>query len=77
MTDFDQISARLDTIERMLLQLLQQRPQTLQAGPASDIRTEIAQVRAAGGDLVAHFKDKARKSRLAAKASTRGKRDGQ
>lgn len=77
MTDLDQINSRLDTIERMLLQLLQQRPQTLQPGPVSDIRTEIAQVRAAGGDLVAHFKGKARRTMMAAKANTKGKRDGQ
>ena len=77
MSDLDQINARLDTIERMLSQLLQQQPQAVQPGPVSDIRTEIAQVRAAGGDLVAHFKAKGRRALLAASSRDKEKRDGQ
>ncbi|KJS02213.1 MAG: hypothetical protein VR65_06085 [Desulfobulbaceae bacterium BRH_c16a] len=72
MTDLDQINSRLDSIERMLLQLLKQQPQTLPPGPVSDIRTEIAQVRAAGGDLVAHFKGKAKKTMLQEKVKKNG-----
>ena len=61
MTDFDRINARLDAIETMLRQLLNQRAAaTLPVHHAADIMTEIAQVKAAGGDLREYFKDKAK-----------------
>lgn len=61
MTDFDRINARLDAIETMLRQLLNQRPATTFSAPqAADIMTEIAQVKAAGGDLTEYYKAKAK-----------------
>lgn len=73
MTDLDQINSRLDSIEHMLRQLLGQQPPALPPGPASDIRTEIAQVRAAGGDLVVHFKEKAKRQIRMGKNANRNK----
>ncbi len=69
MSELDLINARLDTIERMLRQLINLQAPTLPPGPVSDIRTEIAMVKAAGGDLVAHFKQKAKKSMKSAKTN--------
>lgn len=61
MTDLDRIDARLDAIETMLRQLLNQQPAaTLPGHHAADIMTEIAQVKAAGGDLKEYFKAKAK-----------------
>lgn len=51
---------RLGMIEELLQQLLKRLP-ALPSGPVSDIKTEIAQVKAAGGDLITHLKEKARR----------------
>lgn len=62
MTDLDRINARLDGIERMLRELLSRNTGAVPVAPASGILAEIAQVKAAGGDLAAHFKEKARRT---------------
>lgn len=61
MSDQDLFS-RLDTIETLLRQLLVQQPPTGRVAmpPVVGIRAEIAQVRAAGGDLTEYFRAKAR-----------------
>lgn len=61
MTDLDRINARLDAIEMMLRQLLdRQAGASRPAHQAADIMTEIAQVKAAGGNLTEYFKAKAK-----------------
>ena len=61
-TDLQRLERRLNTIESLLEQLLNQQQRRAVSLPDSvaDIHTEIATVRAAGGDLVKHYKDKAR-----------------
>ena len=60
MTDLDSINARLDSIETMLRQLINQQPATGPAHQAANIMTEIAQVKAGGGDLKEYFKAKSK-----------------
>lgn len=56
------IEQRLDTIESLLRQVLQQQPVLHSILPQTtvDLKTEIAQVKAGDGDLVTHFKNKAK-----------------
>ena len=66
MTDLDRINARLDTIETMLRQLLNQ--QSSDASPIVPVYTptiddEIAAVRAQGGSLAEYFKAKSKMKR--------------
>lgn len=49
-------------LEDLLRRLVLQQSPALLALPVAGIRTEIAQVRSAGGDLVAHFKEKGRQA---------------
>ena len=73
MTSLDQINARLDRIEEMLRQALAEKAVILSRLPASEIQSEIAMVKASGGNLVEHFKSKARAT-MAAEKKQRGKR---
>ena len=62
MDDLQRIESRLDTIEGLLRQLLGRSSVPGHGLPEHvlELKGEIASVRAAGGDLVQYFKDKAR-----------------
>jgi len=61
MNDLDSINARLESIEGMLRELIGRGHEEAPVVGDAGVFGEIAQVRAAGGDLVAHFKEKARR----------------
>jgi len=74
MIDLDRINARLDTIEGLLRQLLGRDTGAGPMLPASDLYAEIARVKAAGGDMTEHFKEKARRAMRQAAAEKKAQR---
>jgi len=66
MTDLDRINARLDAIETMLRQLLNQRPSVespIVPAYTPTVDDEIAAVRAQGRSLAEYFKAKSKMQR--------------